>query len=95
MKVLTRIDDSKSSKNLVRALVIQFRTENAEILARHVLAPVDPVAPPEVAYSFWLVLSSSLMLPLAELRSLINGAKRLAYGWASSAPSKGRARRRA
>jgi hypothetical protein len=72
MKVLTRIDDSKSSKNLVRALVIQFRTENAEILARHVLAPVDPVAPPEVAYSFWLVLSSSLMLPLAELRSLIS-----------------------
>ena len=49
MKVLMRIDDSKSSGNLVRALVAQFRTDETKILALHVLAPVEPVAPPEMS----------------------------------------------
>ena len=49
MKILVGIDDSKFSTNLVRALVTQFRTENAEILALHVLEPVEPVAPPEMS----------------------------------------------
>ena len=49
MKILMGIDDSKSSENLVSALVTQFRTENAEILALHVLEPVEPVAPPEMS----------------------------------------------
>jgi nucleotide-binding universal stress UspA family protein len=49
MKILMGIDDSKFSKNLVCALVTQFRTENAEILALHVLEPVEPVAPPEMS----------------------------------------------
>jgi nucleotide-binding universal stress UspA family protein len=48
MKILMGIDDSKSSENLVSALVTQFRTENAEILALHVLEPVEPVAAPEM-----------------------------------------------
>ena len=52
MKILMGIDDSKSSKNLVHALVTQFRTENAEILALHVLEPVEPVAPPEMAQGY-------------------------------------------
>lgn len=52
MKILMGIDDSKSSTNLVRALVTQFRTENAEILALHVLEPVEPVAPPEMAQGY-------------------------------------------
>jgi len=52
MRILMGIDDSKSSKNLVRALVTQFRTENAEILALHVLEPVEPVAPPEMAQGY-------------------------------------------
>jgi len=52
MKVLVGIDDSKFSENLVRALVTQFRTENAEILALHVLQPVEPVAPPEMAQGY-------------------------------------------
>ena len=49
MKILMGIDDSKFSKDLVRALVAQFRTEATEILALHVLVPVEPVAPPEMA----------------------------------------------
>jgi nucleotide-binding universal stress UspA family protein len=49
MKILMGIDDSKFSKDLVRALVAQFRTEDAEILALHVLVPVEPLAPPEMA----------------------------------------------
>jgi len=52
MKVLMGIDDSKFSKNLVCALVSQFRTENAEILALHVLEPVEPVAPPEMSQGY-------------------------------------------
>jgi len=52
MKVLIGIDDSKFSENLVRALVTQFRTENAEILVLHVLQSVEPVAPPEMAQGY-------------------------------------------
>jgi nucleotide-binding universal stress UspA family protein len=52
MKILMGIDDSKFSKNLVRALVTQFRTEDAEILALHVLEPVEPVAPPEMSQGY-------------------------------------------
>jgi nucleotide-binding universal stress UspA family protein len=52
MRILMGIDDSKSSVNLVHVLVTQFRTENAEILALHVLEPVEPVAPPEMAHGY-------------------------------------------
>jgi nucleotide-binding universal stress UspA family protein len=52
MKILMGIDDSRFSKNLVRALVTQFRTEDAEILALHVLEPVEPVAPPEMSQGY-------------------------------------------
>ena len=52
MKILLGIDDSKFSKNLVRTLVTQFRTEDAEILALHVLEPVEPVAPPEMSQGY-------------------------------------------
>jgi nucleotide-binding universal stress UspA family protein len=52
MKILVGIDDSKFSKSLVCALVTQFRTENVEILALHVLEPVEPVAPPEMSQRY-------------------------------------------
>jgi len=52
MKILMGIDDSKSSDCLVRALITQFRTEGAEILALHVLVPVESVAPPEMSQGF-------------------------------------------
>jgi nucleotide-binding universal stress UspA family protein len=52
MKILIGIDNSKFAGNLVRALATQFRTENAEILALHVLEPVEPVAAPEMAQGY-------------------------------------------
>jgi nucleotide-binding universal stress UspA family protein len=52
MKILMGIDDLKSSENLVRALVTQFRTEDAKVLALHVLEPVEPVAPPEMSQGY-------------------------------------------
>jgi len=52
MKILVGIDDSKFSRNLVRALVSQFRPENAEIVVLHVLEPVEPVAAPEMAQGY-------------------------------------------
>jgi nucleotide-binding universal stress UspA family protein len=52
MRILMGIDNSVSSRNMVRVLVSQFRTENAEILALHVLEPVEPVAAPEMAQGY-------------------------------------------
>ena len=47
MKILVAVDDSKSSKELSRSLVAQFRTEGTEVLVLHVLQPVGP-APPQM-----------------------------------------------
>jgi nucleotide-binding universal stress UspA family protein len=52
MKILMGIDGSKFSKSLVRSLVSQFRTEDAEVLTLHVLEPVEPVAPPEMSQGY-------------------------------------------
>ena len=49
MKILMGIDDSQFAETLIRGVIAQFRTENAEILVLHVLEPVEPVAPPEMA----------------------------------------------
>ena len=48
MKILVGIDDSKSSADVLRALVTQFRTENTEVRVLHVLQPMAP-APPQMA----------------------------------------------
>ncbi len=47
MKIVVAVDDSKSSKELSRALVAQFRTDSTEVLVLHVLQPVGP-APPQM-----------------------------------------------
>jgi nucleotide-binding universal stress UspA family protein len=52
MKILMGIDDSKFAETLMRGVVAQFRAENAEILVLHVLEPVEPVAPPEMAQGY-------------------------------------------
>ena len=52
MKVLIGIDDSKFSENVIQAVVNQFRPENTEALVLHVLQPVEPVAPPEMAQGY-------------------------------------------
>ena len=52
MKVLIGIDNSKFFENVIRAVVNQFRPENTEVLVLHVLQPVEPVAPPEMAQGY-------------------------------------------
>lgn len=49
MKILIGMDDSKFSEDVIRSVVGQFKTENTEVLVMHVLQPVEPVAPPEMA----------------------------------------------
>ncbi len=48
MKILIGIDDSKFSRDVVRATVTQFRTEHTEVRVLHVLEPIGP-APPQMA----------------------------------------------
>jgi nucleotide-binding universal stress UspA family protein len=52
MKILIGMDDSQFSEDLIRSVVGQFRTENTEVLVLHVLQPVEPVAPPEMAQGY-------------------------------------------
>jgi len=54
MKILIGLDDSKFSEDVIRSVVGQFRTENTEVLVIHVLQPVEPVAPPEMAQGYAL-----------------------------------------
>ena len=51
MKILMGIDDSKSSGDVLRAMVTQFRTENTEVRVLHVLQPIAP-APPQMAAGY-------------------------------------------
>jgi nucleotide-binding universal stress UspA family protein len=48
MKILIGIDDSKFSRDVVRAIVTQFRIEHTEVRVLHVLEPIAP-APPQMA----------------------------------------------
>ena len=48
MKILMTIDDSKVSKDLLRAIATQFRTENTVVRVLHVLQVSGP-APPQMA----------------------------------------------
>lgn len=51
MKILAGIDDSKSSGDVLRAIVTQFRTENTEVRVLHVLQPMAP-APPQMGSGY-------------------------------------------
>ena len=48
MKILIAIDESKSSGDVLKAVVAQFRTENTDVRVLHVLQPIAP-APPQMA----------------------------------------------
>jgi nucleotide-binding universal stress UspA family protein len=52
MKVLIAVDDSGIAENLPRAVETLIRRENAEVLVLHVLQPVQPVPPPEMAQDY-------------------------------------------
>ena len=49
MKILVGIDGSKISGDVLRAVVTQFRTEETEVRVLHVLQPISPSAPPQMA----------------------------------------------
>jgi nucleotide-binding universal stress UspA family protein len=51
MKILLGIDESKSSGDVLKAVVEQFRAENTEVRVLHVLQPVAP-APPQMAAGY-------------------------------------------
>jgi len=51
MRILVGIDDSKSSGDVSRAMVTQFRTEHTEVRVLHVLQPIAP-APPQMAAGY-------------------------------------------
>jgi universal stress protein A len=46
------VDDSAFSETVLRAIGIGIRHENTEILVLHVLQPVEPVPPPEMAQGY-------------------------------------------
>ena len=52
MKILMGVDDSKFSGDVLRAIVTQFRTENAEVLVLHVLQPMGFSTPPQMAEGY-------------------------------------------
>ena len=52
MKILMGIDDSRSSGDVLRAIVTQSRTENTEARVFHVLQPIAASAPPQMASGY-------------------------------------------
>lgn len=52
MKVLMAVDTSGFAEDLLRAVVAGIRHENTEVLVLHVLQPVEPVPPPEMAQGY-------------------------------------------
>ncbi len=52
MRVLIAVDDSAFSASVLRAVETGVRHENTEVLVLHVLQPVEPVAPPEMARDY-------------------------------------------
>jgi nucleotide-binding universal stress UspA family protein len=52
MKILLGVEDSKFSGAAWRAIAAQFRPETTEVRVLHVLQPIQPVAPPEMAQGY-------------------------------------------
>ena len=69
------IDDSKSSEYLVRALITQFRSENAEVLALHVLEPVESVPPPEMTPGYAPELEDQKKPAIMLLKRIASGLR--------------------
>jgi len=52
MRVLIAVDDSGFADHLLRAVEAGIRHESTEVLVLHVLEPVQPVPPPEMAQDY-------------------------------------------
>jgi nucleotide-binding universal stress UspA family protein len=74
MRILVAVDESKSSQKAVEKIAQQFRRENAEVRIVHVLEPVSPAAPPQMAAGYAPELEA-LAKPAREL--LARAAKSL------------------
>ena len=75
MRVLMAVDDSAFSETVLRAVGIGIRHENTEILVLHVLQPVEPVPPPEMAQGYAPELEGQ-MKPARKLVERIAGELR-------------------
>ena len=75
MRVLIAIDDSTFSENVIRAVKTWIRHENTEVLVLHLLQPVEPVPPPEMAQDYAPELESE-MQPARALVERIAGELR-------------------
>ena len=52
MKILVGVDDSTFSEGALRAIVVQFRPQSAEIRLLHVLQPIAFSAPPQMSAKY-------------------------------------------
>ena len=52
MRVLMAVDDSAFAENVLGAVETGIQHENTEVLVLHVLQPVEPVPPPEMAKGY-------------------------------------------
>ena len=52
MRVLMAVDDSAFAENVLGAVETGIQHENTEVLVLHVLQPVEPVPPPEMAQGY-------------------------------------------
>jgi len=52
MKVLIAVDNTVDSENTIRAVIDGIRHEETEVVVLHVLQPVEPSAPPEMAQGY-------------------------------------------
>lgn len=52
MRILVAVDDSQFSADVLRAVVAQFPTQNAEIRIVHVLQPITAEPPPQMAAGY-------------------------------------------
>jgi nucleotide-binding universal stress UspA family protein len=93
MKILMGIDDSAFSEDVLRAIVMQFRTQNTEVRVLHVLQPLVPSAPPEMAQGYAPELEDQKK-PTRELVERIAKELRSAGFKADSAVDVGDARER-
>ena len=75
MRVLIAVDDSTFFENVIRAVKTWIRNENTEFLVLHVLQPVEPAPPPEMAQDYAPELESE-MQPARALVERIAGELR-------------------
>jgi universal stress protein A len=83
MRILVAVDDSAFTESVIRAVGIGIRHENTEVLVLHVLQPVEPVPPPEMAQGYAPELDGQ-MQPARALVERIAGELRRARFTAQS-----------